>query len=125
MFFIIAYLSALSSNFYIDKKAPPRTIKCKAELLIPDLISKPIFPLDFGILSPIQISDRRKDLHLPSDRIGTVLLVSSLGINAGLLSLTILEELGCNLREQSIGKSILILLLVRCNGLLHLRKLRL
>ena len=31
-------------------------------------------------------------------------------VNTGLLCLTVLEEIGCNLREQSVGKNILLLL---------------
>ena len=49
-------------------------------------------------------------------RVSTVLCICDGSINLGLLGFTILEEFGCNLREQCIGKNVLFLLLV----LLHL-----
>ena len=44
-------------------------------------------------------------------------------VNTGLLCLTVLEEIGCNLREQSVGKNILLLLDPLLALLTELRKL--
>ncbi len=51
------------------------------------------------------------DCVLISQWVCFVFLVAGCRIDTGLLRLTILEEVNCNLREQCIGEDILILLL--------------
>ena len=57
-------------------------------------------------------------------RISLALGICHGSIYLGLLSLSVLEELFCYLREQSIGKDILILLLPLSTLFLELRQLR-